>query len=92
VAVGSATLDFGAGASRASVAVTGQTAILSGSHAEAFFMGDSTADHNADEHALAPELMTLSCGSVTAGVGFTISAQVRRGTLRGQFTVRWVWA
>lgn len=93
--VGSATLDFGAtpGEFDASVAVTGQTAILAGSHCEAFWMGDSTADHNADEHALGPCLISLVCRDVVAGTGFTIVGRSACGhRLTGQWSVRWVWA
>lgn len=90
MATGTATINFGVapGTNLVSVAVTGQTAIASGSHAEAFFMGDTTADHNADEHQFAD--IKLVCGSIVAGTGFTIfaSTQLR---LTGTFTVHWVW-
>ena len=56
MAKGTATIDFGAspGGNTTSLAITGQTAILTTSFVEAFIMGDSTADHNVDEHLLAP--------------------------------------
>lgn len=90
--VGNATLDFGAapGTNMVSVAVTGQAAIGAGSYAEAFVMSDdTTADHNAYEHRLAP--FTLRCEAIIAGTGFTIVA-FSDYRLTGQFKVRWVWA
>ena len=69
---GTATLDFGAfpGASDASVAVTGQAGILSGSTVNAWLRPAATADHTADEH-LAETLLIFS-GNIVAGTGFTI--------------------
>ena len=89
-ATGTATLNFGSapGTNVVTVAVTGQGAIGSGSHCEAWLMGDSTADHNAVEHAVAP--IRCSCGSIVAGTGFTITA-ICDWRLTGQFTVHWVW-
>lgn len=92
-ATGTATLDFGAfpGANEASVVITGQTAILSGSQVEAFFMGDTTSDHTASDHTYANLLVALTCGAISAGVGFTISATCA-DAMQGTFTVHWVWA
>lgn len=92
MAVGSATLNFGSGSKDVSVAVTGQGGIASGSKVEAFWMGDVTSDHTADEHLMASHGIKLACGSVVAGTGFTIYAQAT-GTadVTGQFTVNWVW-
>jgi hypothetical protein len=69
---GTALLDFGAfpGASDASVAVTGQTGILSGSLVEAWIFPAATADHTADEHIV--ETLRVFAGNVIAGTGFTI--------------------
>jgi hypothetical protein len=91
--MGTAVLNFGAapGTNTATVAVTGQTGIVSGSAAEAWFMGvDSTADHNAYEHTIMPLAVALPVTAITPGVGFTITAltQLR---LTGQIAVRWVW-
>lgn len=90
-ATGTATIDFGSapGSTRATIAVTGQAGIGSGSHCEAFLMGDSTASHNAEEHAFIP--MVLRCRDVIAGTGFTIQATSDL-RLTGTFTIRWVWA
>lgn len=72
VTVGTATLDFGAfpGASDASVAVTGQTGIASGSVVSAWIQPSDTADHSADEHML--ESIKVFAGSISDGVGFTV--------------------
>jgi hypothetical protein len=71
-ATGTATLDFGAfpGKSDASVAVTGQTGIVSGSLVEAWIRPVATADHSADEHML--ETLKVFAGNIVAGTGFTI--------------------
>jgi hypothetical protein len=89
-AQGTATLDFGVtpGGNAASVAVTGQASIVGGSLAEAWMMADSTADHNAEEHALVP--VKLAAGTVVAGTGFTIYGRCE-WRLNGTFQVRWVW-
>jgi hypothetical protein len=73
-AQGTTTIDFGTfpGASDASVAVTGQTSILSGSLVEAWLYPSATADHTADEHMV--ESIRVVAGNVQAGVGFTIYA------------------
>ena len=71
-AQGTATVNFGVfpGASDASVAITGQTAILGGSLVEAWLSPSATADHTEDE----PRLETLECfvGPPVAGSGFMI--------------------
>lgn len=71
-AQGTALVDFGAfpGASDASVAVTGQAAILAGSAVEAWLLPADTADHLADEHRL--ETLSVIAGNIVAGTGFTI--------------------
>jgi hypothetical protein len=69
---GTATLDFGAfpGASDASIAVTGQAAIVAGSIVQAWLRPEDTADHKADEHMV--ETMQVFAGNIVAGTGFTI--------------------
>jgi hypothetical protein len=92
-ATGTATIDFGAypGGNEASVAVTGQTAILATSKADAFVMADDTSlDHTADDHRYFETFAALSCGTPTAGVGFTIHARSHQ-KLTGRWTLRWVW-
>jgi hypothetical protein len=71
-ATGTATLDFGAfpGASDASVAVTGQAAIVAGSLVEAWLRPAASADHSADEHLI--ETIKVVAGNIVAATGFTI--------------------
>lgn len=71
-ATGTTTLNFGAfpGASDASVAVTGQASIASGSLVEAWLRPEATADHTADEHMV--ETLRVVAGAIVAGTGFTI--------------------
>jgi hypothetical protein len=93
-AIGTATIDFGVapGSSEASVAVTGQAAILGTSKAEAWIMGDdTTADHTASDHRYAAALIGLTCGTPGVGVGFTIYARCL-DKMEGTFAVRWIWA
>ena len=51
-ATGTATLDFGAfpGKTDTSLAITGQSGIVSGSFVEAWVRPQATGDHTADEH------------------------------------------
>lgn len=106
---GKTLLDFGAfpGASDASVAVTGQAGIVSGSVVSAWIIPEATVDHSADEHIL--ETLRAFAGNIVAGTGFTIYGvndsqrnepigQHTRdnkggaGTrLYGKFTVGWAW-
>jgi len=91
---GTATIDFGAypGSNEASVAVTGLTSIGAASKAEAYFMADdTTSDHTANDHKYAAALVTLICGTPTAGTGFTIYGRCL-DRMQGTFTVRYVWA
>ena len=71
-AQGTVILNFGVfpGASDASVAVTGQAAIVSGSLVEAWLRPIGTADHTADEHMV--ETLKVFAGNISAGIGFTV--------------------
>jgi len=92
-ASGAATINFGAapGTNIASATITGQAAIASGSMVEAWIMGlDSTADHNAYEHAVLPLALTLSITAITASTGFVVQAATQL-RLSGQIAIRWVW-
>ena len=91
---GTATIDFGAhpGSNEASVAVTGITGILITSKADAFVMADDTsASHTASDHRYFESFASLSCGTPTAGTGFTIYARSIE-KLTGTWTLRYVWA
>jgi hypothetical protein len=72
MATGTASLDFGAfpGSSHASITITGQSAITSGSLVEAWIFPATTADHSSDEHVI--ESLKVMAGNVVAGTGFTI--------------------
>lgn len=88
---GTATLDFGAGSNEAQVTVAVPT-ILATSKAESWVMGDDTsADHTAADHRYFPVFASLTCGTPTDGVGFTIYARSTE-KLTGAWTVRFVWA
>ena len=90
-AVGTAILDFGATpGSRSDTVVSGQASIVSNSYVEAWLAADTSADHNAEEHALAASFVGVSCGAIIAGTGFTIFGRSST-TLTGQWSVRWVW-
>ena len=71
-ATGKTTVDFGAfpGKSDASVAVTGQAAIVADSLVEAWIRPEATVDHTADEHLV--ETLKVIAGNIVAGTGFTI--------------------
>ena len=89
---GSATIDFGTGSNEASVAVTGLGTISGTSKAEAFVMADDTSSsHTASDHKYFPVFASLTCGTPSAGVGFTIYARSTQ-KLTGTWTVRYVWA
>ena len=87
---GFATLDFGnaPGGNFASVTVTGQTSILSGTVVYVC-LGSSTADHNDVEHLLSNIILNVK--NVTAGVGFTINAYSSQ-RLTKTFNVKWMWS
>jgi hypothetical protein len=91
---GTAIIDFGSapGLCETSVVVTGLTTISATSKAEAFIMADdTTATHTASDHRYATAFIGLTCGTPTAGTGFTIYAR-SIDQLQGQFAVRFVWA
>jgi hypothetical protein len=66
-------IDFGAGASDATLAITGQTGITAGSKVSAWVFPKATTDHTADEHWL--ETISVHAGNIVAGIGFTIYAK-----------------
>lgn len=87
---GTDTLDFGAapGGNAASTAITGQAGIVSGSKCRAWLEYVTGSDHNAEEHALVP--MTLTCGTIVAGTGFTVFGR-SEWRLTGKWNFRWEW-
>jgi hypothetical protein len=91
VPTGVASLDFGAfpGATDAALAVTGQGAIVSGSHVEAWLRPIATADHSETEHWV--EEIQVTAGNIVAGTGFTIYGRTRNHRLYGAWSVSWAW-
>lgn len=93
MATGTATLNFGAfpGALDASVAVTGQAAIVAGSLVEAWVRPEATVEHTADEHIVDPPRVVA--GSIVAGTGFTIYGFTTNNKNHfGRYTVAWAWS
>ena len=89
---GTAVLDFGTGANEASVVITEQGSITALSKTDAFVMGDdTTGSHTAKDHRYFAALAGLTCGTPSAGAGFTIYATSMH-RLQGTYQVRWVWA
>lgn len=87
------TIDFGAypGKAMASVIITGQTGITVNSLIEAFVDIGTTAQHNLDEHKVAPLDFDVSVGDKVVGIGFTIFAIVRRGRAYGIYNLAAVY-
>lgn len=90
--MGSATLDFGTfpGATDATVAVTGQSAIVPTSRVEAYIEPTATVEHSADEHFV--EDLCVVAGNVVNATGFTIYGRTTDNTrLYGRWNIGWVW-
>lgn len=90
---GTAVADFGPwpGESFVTVAITSETGITSGAAVEAWVRPTDTADHTADEHKVAPLIVTA--GDVVAGTGFTINVHYNGPSLTyGQWALWWVWS
>lgn len=93
MANGTTTINFGSfpGASEASVAVTGQTGILTSSLLGAWLIPVATSDHSVDEHRV--ENIRVFASDIVAGTGFTIYAECLLGQLLyGQYSVAWAWS
>ena len=89
---GTATIDFGTGSNEASIAVTGEATILGTSKCQAFIMSDDTSvDHTASDHKYVGIWLNLTCGTPSAGIGFTIYGRSPE-KLSGKFSLRWTWA
>jgi hypothetical protein len=93
-AQGTATLDFGAfpGTPQASIAVTGQTGILSTSLVEAWiFPPGGTVDHSEDEHIV--ENFSVIAAKIVAGTGFTIFGESLPPSINiyGTWKIAWCW-
>ena len=88
--VGTAIVDFGAGADLASVVITRQTGITATSFVMADLASIASADHSADEHVIEPIVVTP--GAIVPGVGFTIFARTGNVEVFGKWTVKWMWS
>jgi hypothetical protein len=87
---GTATVDFGSsGALDASVAVTGQAAILTSNLVEAWLSMAASANNTGD-NAFA-ENLEVRAGNIVAGTGFTIYVKCTFGKAFGQYNINWVW-
>ena len=78
------------GSNYAIATITGQSGLLSADAIDCWIQGtDSTTDHNAYEHKVAP--IKVSAMNVVAGTGFDVVAfsELR---LTGDFKVRWAWS
>jgi len=92
---GTAEVNFGVhpGATHATIAVTGQATIASGSLVEAWIRPVASADHSEDEHMV--ENLRVIARDIIAGTGFTI--HVTEGPDNGEskpwgrWTLAWVW-
>jgi hypothetical protein len=96
MATGQGTVIFNFGSAPGTNVVTtvvADTGIGATSKVEIYLMGtDSTATHTAYEHSILPVSgLSLSCVSITAGVGFTTQTATNL-RLTGTFTARYVWA
>lgn len=95
VTYGTAQIDFDSteGLNESFIDVTGQATILATSKVEAFIMADdNTPDHPAADHRYILGLgLSLTCGNLIAGTGFTIYARCPH-KLHGFWAVRWRWA
>jgi hypothetical protein len=89
---GTATLNFGSGVgvNQASVAVTGQAGITTGSHVEAWLSPTPSATHNVDELKVLALFLGVFAHTLVGGVGFTITATTEL-SLTGEVNVCWVW-
>jgi len=90
---GSGVIDFGAfpGSNEATLVITGESSILSGSRTDAWIVATATSDHTINDHAYAKCLVQLSTGTVVAGTGFTINARCLE-KMQGTFNIQWAWA
>jgi len=75
----------------ATVAITGQTSILSTSKCMAWIQGATTASNNETDHLFGGVSFKITCGIPTAGTGFTIYVTSTAGLCDGYFKIQWQW-
>jgi ribosomal protein S9 len=86
-AMGTTTVDFGAGANRK---VSVRKAVAVGgtwTQAEAWVHGVASADHSSDEHMV--ENLKIELGKIVANTSFEIFARCTRGRTNGVFNISW---
>lgn len=88
-AQGQAIVAFGTGTNYATVVVTGQGSIGTGSLVEGWV--SITASGTTTEDDCINEGLIVRAGNISAGVGFTIYVNVDRGYAHGNYTINWVW-
>ena len=86
---GTAVVEFGSGKLEASIAVTGQGAIVSGSLVEACPALTSTSNNPVD--GAKDERLSAWAGDIIAATGFTIYVRPQQGLAFGQYNIFWVW-
>lgn len=90
-AQGTATVNFGAGALEASVAVTGQTGFTAGTNLlEAWALANETVGSSSDDSAWVEQMLVFATYQIT-GTGFTILMKPAIGKAVGSYNVGWVW-
>ena len=81
------TVDFGAGATDATVFVSA-TGVSSGSMVEAWIVPADTATNTADNHWV--ENLAVMAGVVVPGSGFPVYTKCTEGLAHGIYTIGWV--
>lgn len=90
-AMGLGYVDFGTGATDASLVITGQTGFTAGTNlVEAFINPIPSSNNTDDNHAV--ENLEVRVTTQLTGTGFTIYVKCTLGTANGQYNVGWVWA
>jgi hypothetical protein len=85
---GTATIDFGAGATDATTTVAA-AGITGGQLVEAWFFPTATASNTADDTIF--DDIEISAYAVNAGVGFSVRAKCNTGKAHGLHTFAWVY-
>ena len=90
MAVGTATVDFGATpVEQATFSIT-DAALIALTYVEPFFMSsDSTADNDANAHEMAGHLIEVVAGAPDGAGTFAVIANVLLGQVTGQFKLRY---
>ncbi len=86
---GTATIDFGTGASTATVQVS-VPAISAADKVEAWIVPTDSASNTADNHWV--EDLTVMAGPAVAGVGFTVYAKCNTLLAHGVYNINFVYA